>query len=149
MEATVTEPSRTENEGLNSQSTHENTAHYTQNHPQYTQATSVQNGNDVGITQTIGSSQDQGENLTEDVGQGSLNIANVPVQVAVGSVAVSTADGGVSVVDGTSVERNEDGAHGAAMVTALPPEYIASHLSQQYVMQGSPTDGKLLITTFQ
>lgn len=148
METSVNEPARTENDGLNSQSTHENTAHFTQNVPQYTQAGTVTNGNDVGIAQvpqTIDSSQEQSETLAEDVGQAGMNIANVPVQVAVGSVAVSSADGSVSVVDGTSVERTEDGAaHGGAMVTSLPPEYLQSHLAQQYVMQGSPTDGKLL-----
>ncbi|KXJ14368.1 nuclear transcription factor Y subunit beta isoform X1 [Exaiptasia diaphana] len=145
MEGAVEDQSRTESEGLNAQTSHETAAHFTQNVPQYTQATSVPNGNDVGIAavpQTLETSQDQQETLTEDVNQAGLSITNVPVQVAVGSVAVSSAEG-VSVVDGSGVERTEDGsAHGASgMVTSLPPEYtLTSHLAQQYVMQGSPTD---------
>lgn len=141
METRVDDQTRIENDGLNSQTSHDTAAHFTQNVPQYTQAASVQNGNEVGITavpQSIETSQEQNETLEEDVGQAGLNIANVPVQVAVGSVAVSTADG-VSVVDGAAVERTEDAAAhgGAGMVTSLPPEYLSS-----YVMQGSP-DGKL------
>lgn len=148
MEGAVEEQPRTESEGLNAQTSHETAAHFTQNVPQYTQAASVPNGNDVGIAavpQTMETSQNQQETLTDDVNQAGLSIANVPVQVAVGSVAVSSAEG-VSVVDGS--ERTEDGAaHGASgIVTSLPPEYtLTSHLAQQYVMQGSPTDGKALI----
>lgn len=135
-----------ESEGPNAQTTHETASHFSQNVPQYTQATSVPNGNDVGIAnvqQTIETSQDAHDApMSEDVNQAGLNIANV--QVAVGSVAVSTADG-VSIVDGS--ERGDDGqAHGSSMVTSLPTEYsLASHLAQQYVMQGSPTDGMLFI----
>jgi hypothetical protein len=162
MESTVEEQARNETEGLNSQTGQDaaGQSNFPQNVPHYTQAASVPNGNEVvgisSVPQTIQTSQDQGEGMSEDVTQTGLGIANVSgVQVA---VAVSSADG-VGVVDGslasggTAVERTEDVSHGGAnMVTALPSEYsLAPHLASQYVMQGSPTDGEsshLLVVSF-